>query len=97
MGLALLALATTAQAQTDAQSPQTDLATPLPPPPPRKPVGQMDFGPLVVTPTIALLNVGVDSNIQNTQGELTSDFTMTVSPQINVKYKAGRVSGEART
>jgi len=93
----LFAGASAAHAQTDAQSPQTDLATPLPSAPPRKPAGQMDFGPLIVTPTIALLNVGVDSNIQNTEGQLTSDFTMTVSPQIDVKYKAGRISGEART
>ena len=92
----LFAGASIARAQTPAP-PDSDGATPLPAPPPRKPIGQMDFGPLVITPTVSLMNVGVDSNIQNSQGSLESDLTMTVSPQVRAKYKAGRLSGEATT
>ena len=44
----LFAGASIARAQTPAP-PDSDGATPLPAPPPRKPIGQMDFGPLVIT------------------------------------------------
>ena len=70
---------------------------PLPPPPKPKPLGQLDFGPLVLTPTIALLNVGIDNNVLNSNGQPESDFAATVSPQIHLVYKAGRLFVESTT
>ena len=53
---------------------------------------RLRFGPLLVNPTIALTNAGVDTNVFN-QAESDrpkSDFTMTVTPQADVWLRLGR-------
>src|SRR5438045_8474447 len=78
-------------------SAQGDQPVPLPPPAKPKPIGQMAFGALTMTPSIALVNVGVDNNVLNSQGSPKSDFTATVSPQIKLLYKAGRLTVDSTT
>src|SRR5205814_455463 len=78
-------------------SAQSDQPIPLPPPSKPKPIGQMDFGPLTVTPSVALLNVGIDNNVLNSQGSPESDFTATVSPQLKLLYKSGRLTVDSTT
>ena len=39
------------------------------------------FGPLYLTPTVLLKELGVDSNVFNAAGEPKSDFTFTVAPE----------------
>jgi Putative beta-barrel porin 2 len=55
-------------------------------------------GPLAVTPTIGLSNIGVDTNIFNQAVRPKSDFTATVSPQAQfwMGLGKGRLSGRAR-
>lgn len=48
------------------------------------------FGPLRLTPGIALTNLGVDSNVFNEIDDPKRDFTGTVSPQLNAWLRAGR-------
>src|SRR5437588_1312977 len=76
---------------------QSDQPIPLPPPSKPKPIGQMDFGPLTMTPSVALLNVGIDNNVLNSRGSPQSDFTATVSPQMKLLYKAGRLTVDSTT
>ena len=78
-------------------SAQSDQPVPLPPPPKPKPLGQMTFGALTMTPSIALLNVGIDNNVLNTNGSTQSDLTATVSPQLKLQYKAGRLMVDSTT
>jgi len=59
---------------------------------------QMHFGPLGVTPSLALRNFGVDSNVFNEVDAPKQDFTFTVSPQANLWSRVGRarLAGDAR-
>jgi hypothetical protein len=47
-------------------------------------------GPFYLTPTVALKELGVDSNVFNTSGEQESDFTFTVAPGLNVWVPVAR-------
>jgi hypothetical protein len=80
-----------------AQAPGDQPATPLPPPPEVRPFGQMEFGPLVLTPSIAFMNIGVDNNVYNSAGERQVAFTATVSPQLHLLYKSGRLIIDSNT
>jgi hypothetical protein len=51
---------------------------------------RMHLGPLGVTPSIALTNVGIDSNVFNTVEDPSHDFTLTVSPRLDTWLRAGR-------
>ena len=51
---------------------------------------RMHLGPLGLTPSIALTNVGVDTNVFNQFEDPRSDFTFTVSPQLETRLRAGR-------
>jgi Putative beta-barrel porin 2 len=55
------------------------------------------FGPLGVTPTIALTNLGVDSNVFNTEFDPKSDFTFTTTPRVQSWFRAGRTRWFADT
>jgi hypothetical protein len=57
------------------------------------------FGPLGLTPTLAITNLGVDDNIFNEANEPKSDFTMTVTPRLQARLRSGKVllSGAAAT
>ena len=49
------------------------------------------IGPLSLYPTIALTNLGVDSNVFNepNQAEPKSDFTLTVTPAVDMRMRLG--------
>jgi hypothetical protein len=51
---------------------------------------RLQVGPLGLTPSIALTNFGVDTNVFNQFDEPRSDFTFTVSPQLDAWLRAGR-------
>ena len=51
---------------------------------------RIQVGPLGLTPSIALTNFGVDTNVFNQFEEARSDFTFTVSPQLDAWVRAGR-------
>ena len=51
---------------------------------------RIHLGPLGLTPSIALTNVGVDTNVFNQFEDPRSDFTFTVSPQLEARLRAGR-------
>ena len=48
------------------------------------------LGPLYVTPTVFLKELGVDSNVFNASGEQKSDFTFTVGPKVDVWVPVAR-------
>jgi hypothetical protein len=50
---------------------------------------RVQVGPLGLTPTIAVTNLGVDSNVFNTFGEPKKDFTFTISPGADLFFRAG--------
>jgi hypothetical protein len=50
---------------------------------------RVQVGPLGLTPTIALTNLGVDSNVFNTFEDPKKDFTFTVSPGVDLFFRAG--------
>jgi Putative beta-barrel porin 2 len=49
------------------------------------------FGPIGLSPAIAITDVGVDSNIFNESGTPHEDFTATITPQLVARLRAGRV------
>jgi len=57
------------------------------------------FGPLGLSPTLRITNVGIDSNIFNESSDPQSDFTMTVTPRLQARLRTGRLvlSGASAT
>lgn len=57
------------------------------------------FGPLAYTPTLALTNLGIDTNVFNEETNPKRDLTATLSPQIQAWLHLGpaRLSGRAAT
>ena len=51
----------------------------------------MRFGPFGFTPSIAVTDFGVDSNIFRTAEEPQRDFTATIAPRFDVRLRAGRL------
>lgn len=51
---------------------------------------RIQWGPLGLTPSGALTNVGVDTNVFNEVDNPQRDFTLTVSPQVAGWFRAGR-------
>lgn len=51
---------------------------------------RIQVGPIGVTPTIAVTNVGIDSNVFRQEQNPKSDVTMTLSPASTVWLRAGR-------
>jgi hypothetical protein len=51
---------------------------------------RLHVGPLYVTPTILLRELGVDSNVFNAAGDQVSDFTFTIGPTVTVWIPAAR-------
>ena len=83
-GLASLALACGIHASTAlAQVPQD--ANPEP-----DAEATMRFGPLALRPTVALTNMGVDTNVFNSSDNPQGDFTLTFTPTTNMWLRAGR-------
>lgn len=65
---------------------------PLPPPPPKGPIGQMRFGRLTVTPSFGVGNIGLDTNVYNSQGERKKDLIVSMGPQLQMVYKSDRMT-----
>ena len=59
---------------------------------------RIHLGPVAIAPTIALTNLGVDSNVFNTGGPLdpTSDVTATVGPALDAWVRLSRVKFSGR-
>lgn len=51
---------------------------------------RIQFGPLGLTPTVALTNLGVDTNVFYTVDDPKKDFTLTLSPGLDSWFRAGR-------
>jgi hypothetical protein len=58
----------------------------------RLPVAHLRLGPLQLYPTIALTNLGVDTNVFNepNQAAPKRDFTMTITPAVDLRMRLGR-------
>jgi hypothetical protein len=55
-------------------------------------IGRVRLGPVLLTPKLALTNMGVDNNVFN-QADAehpSADFTMTVTPHLDWQLRAGR-------
>jgi len=50
----------------------------------------VQFGPLGLTPSVALANLGIDTNVFNEVDDPKSDFTFTVSPQVDASLRVRR-------
>jgi hypothetical protein len=53
-------------------------------------IGRLQFGALGVTPTFRLSNVGVDTNVFNTDAAPERDFTATLAPGARTTLRLGR-------
>lgn len=53
---------------------------------------RFQFGPLAATPTLAIRDVGIDSNVFNEADAPTSDFTATVVPGVDTWFRASRLT-----
>ena len=62
-------------------------------PPPLDPLESMwmRVGPFGFTPSIAVTDFGVDSNVFRTAEEPRRDFTATIAPRFDVRLRAGRL------
>jgi hypothetical protein len=49
------------------------------------------FGPIGVSPTLAITNFGVDDNIFNDATQPKRDFTMTVTPRLQARLRSGKM------
>jgi Putative beta-barrel porin 2 len=59
---------------------------------------RMRFGPVALTPGVALTNLGVDTNVFNQVENPKKDFTLTLTPQAQawLRLGRGRLSGQSR-
>ena len=55
------------------------------------------FGPLGITPRIALRDLGVDSNPRNSPDAAEQDFTATFVPAVDTYLRIGRAKLTAKT
>jgi hypothetical protein len=76
---AVVVLLIAVSASVSAQTPDDSIERP-----------RIQLGPLGLTPSIAVTNLGVDTNVFNQFEEARSDFTFTVSPQLDAWLRAGR-------
>ena len=76
--LALVALATPVAAQTTGE------------PPVEQP--RLFLGPIGLTPTLTIKDIGVDTNVFRTAGSPERDFTATVGPGVNAVLRLGRAN-----
>ena len=49
------------------------------------------FGPIGISPTLAITNFGVDDNIFNDAAAPKRDFTMTVTPRLQARMRSGKM------
>ena len=67
--------------------PLASAQTPDEPPPP----GTAVLGPVRLTPSVVLRDLGVDNNVFNEAEDPKSDFTFTIAPRIDVAFRARRL------
>ncbi len=53
-------------------------------------LGHLRLGPVVATPSVALREIGIDSNVFRTATDPKSDFTFTVGPQLDLRLGSRR-------
>jgi hypothetical protein len=58
---------------------------------------RLRLGPLAVTPSIALTNLGIDTNVFNEERQPKRDFTATLAPQAEAWLRLGRARLSSRT
>ena len=58
---------------------------------------KMHVGPFAVTPSLAVTNLGVDTNVFNEWTNPRSDWTATITPQADVWLRLGRARVSAKT
>ena len=78
LGAAMFLRATPSHAQIAAPNPDTERA-------------RMQIGPLGLTPSIALTNFGVDTNVFNEFEDAKQDVTFTVAPQLDAFFRMRRL------
>lgn len=68
-------------------------------PPEEDPIESMPirFGPLGLSPTLAITGAGVDSNVFNDASNPQQDLTATVTPRLQARLRAGRLLLSAAT
>jgi hypothetical protein len=77
----LLGALATGLLSASAASAQTPMPTA-----PSKHWGQVQFGSLYLTPNVALTHIGVDTNVTNSSGAQTADFTFTIQPSLDTVF-----------
>lgn len=55
------------------------------------PPGTVTIGPLRITPTMTISDMGVDNNVFNEPVDPKSDFTFTISPRADVQFRMRRL------
>ena len=60
------------------------------PPPDAWEQARWRFGPLAMTPSVTMSNLGVDTNVFNQPEDPKQDFTVTVGPKVDWWLRAGR-------
>ena len=86
MGVLSIAAPVSLSAQAPVSA-QTSISTQTLDDPVERP--RLRLGPVGLTPSIALTNFGVDTNVFNEFEDPKSDFTFTVSPQLDARLRAG--------
>lgn len=56
------------------------------------PPGTLTLGPLRVTPSIVITDMGVDQNVFNEPDNPKHDFTLTATPRADVKFRMRRIN-----
>jgi hypothetical protein len=66
-------------------------------PPTPRPWGQIRLGSIWLTPSVALKEIGIDTNVLNSNAadERRADFTATAGPQLNLLWDTRRIRFEA--
>ncbi len=56
------------------------------------PPGTVMMGPIRITPTLKVSDMGVDNNVFNEAVDPKSDFTVTISPRADVQFRMRRLN-----
>jgi putative beta-barrel porin BBP2 len=59
--------------------------------PEQLPPGTIVYGPLTLTPSLVIKDIGIDDNVFNEAVDPKSDFTLTLTPRASVALRARRV------
>jgi len=87
LGFGLLTLPVSAAAQTTQAAPITVSPSDA----------RLQFGPLALQPHIGVSDVGIDTNVFNSDSHRRSDFTATIIPSLDSRLRVGRGLVTAKT